>query len=307
MKCLVTGGAGFIGSNLALHLEKEGHAVTALDDFSSGHENNLKGFKGEVIRADISDFNFTSKFKKFDAIFHQAAITDTTVTDERKMFRANVDGFKNLLDFAANVQAKVIYASSAAVYGKGPSPMRESQEPAPTNCYGVSKARMDEIVQKIIREKKIPSIVGLRYFNVFGPREDYKGNAASMIYQLAQQVKSGRRPRIFKYGEQKRDFVYVKDVVRANLLACESGKSGIVNVGTGQATTFNEVIETLNQILGFSFEADYFDNPYSFYQDHTEADLSLAEKLLGYRPKYTTQEGLRDYLGHPSTARSKNR
>ena len=307
MKILVTGGAGFIGSNLALHLEKEGHAVAVLDDFSSGHENNFKGFKGEVIRADIADFNFDSKFKKLDAIFHQAAITDTTVTDEKKMFRANVDGFRNLLDFAAHISAKVIYASSAAVYGKGPSPMKESHEASPTNCYGASKTRMDEITRKAIKENSIPRIVGLRYFNVFGPHEDYKGSAASMIYQLAQQMKSGKRPRIFKDGEQKRDFVYVKDVVHANLLALEFGKSGIANVGTGKATTFNEVIETLNQILGLNYEPDYFDNPYSFYQDHTEADLSLAEKLLGYRPMYTTQEGMRDYLGHPSTARSKNR
>ena len=307
MKVLVTGGAGFIGSNLALHLENESHAVTVLDDFSSGHESNLRGFKGEVVRADVADFDFASKFKKLDAVFHQAAITDTTVTDENRMFRANVEGFQNLLEFAAQSGAKVVYASSAAVYGKGPSPMRESQSPAPTNCYGTSKARMDEMVQSVIREKKVPLIVGLRYFNVFGPREEYKGSASSMIYQLAQQMKSGKRPRIFKHGEQKRDFVYVKDVVRANLLAIASGKSGVVNIGTGRATTFNEVIETLNQILGLSFEADYFDNPYSFYQDHTEADLSLSEKLLGYRPKYTTQEGMRDYLGHPSTARSKNR
>jgi len=307
MKCLVTGGAGFIGSNLVLHLEKEGHEVTVLDNFSSGHENNLKGFKGEMVRADVSDFNFASKFKKCDALFHQAALTDTTVTDENKMFHANVDGFRNLLDFAARVRAKVIYASSAATYGKGPSPMRESQKSAPTNCYGVSKARMDEMAWKAIQDKSVPSIVGLRYFNVFGPHEDYKGSAASMIYQLAQQMKKGLRPRVFKYGEQKRDFVYVKDVVRANLLAYTSGKNGIVNIGTGRATSFNEVIETLNQVLGLDYKPDYFDNPYSFYQEHTEADLSLAEKLLGYRPQYTTQEGMKDYLGQESPARSKNR
>ena len=104
MKFLVTGGAGFIGSNLALHLEKEGHEVTVLDDFSSGHENNMRGLKGEVIRADIATFDLRSKFKALDGIFHQAAITDTTVTDEKKMFRANVDGFQNLLDFALKVR-----------------------------------------------------------------------------------------------------------------------------------------------------------------------------------------------------------
>lgn len=307
MKCLVTGGAGFIGSNLALHLQKEGHEVSVLDDFSSGHENNLKGFRGEVIRADVATFDLSSKLKTVDAVFHQAAITDTTVTDEAKMFHANVDGFRNVLDFAATVGAKVVYASSAAVYGKGPSPMKESQELSPTNCYGVSKARMDEMAQKVIRNGGIPSIVGLRYFNVFGPREEYKGPAASMIYQLAQQMKSGKRPRIFRDGEQKRDFVYVKDVIHANLLAFQSGKSGVVNIGTGKATTFNAVVETLNQLLGQSSPPDYFDNPYAFYQDYTEADLTQSALLIGYCPQYTTQEGMKDYLGHPSAARTQNR
>lgn len=307
MKVLVTGGAGFIGSHLAVHLENEGHSVVVLDDFSSGHENNLKGFRGEVIRADIATCPLSSTFKSFEVIFHQAAITDTTVSDEDRMFHANVGGFENILEFAAKVGAKVVYASSAAVYGKGPSPMKESQQALPTNCYGVSKARMDEIAQKAIRENKIPLLVGLRYFNVFGPHETYKGNAASMVCQLAQQMKSGKRPRIFKYGEQKRDFVYVKDVLHANLLALQSGKSAIVNIGTGRATTFNEVIEILNRALGTCYEPDYFDNPYSFYQDHTEADLTLAKSFLGYEPQYTTQEGIRDYLAHPSAAHTKNR
>ncbi len=307
MKVLVTGGAGFIGSNLALFLENEGHTVTVLDDFSSGNENNLKGFRGEVIRADVTSFNFASKFKALDAIFHQAAITDTTVTDEKKMFRANVDGFQPLLDFAKKLAAPVIYASSAAVYGKGQAPMRESQPSQPTNCYGVSKARMDEMAIRAIRQKTYPPIVGLRYFNVFGPRESYKGNATSMVSKLAAQMKSGRRPRIFKHGEQKRDFVYVKDAVRANLLAFQSGKSGIVNVGTGKAVSFNEVIRTLNEILGTFHKPEYFDNPYAFYQDYTEADLTEARSLIGYRPQFTTQEGMKDYLGRQSAAHAENR
>ncbi|MFH1858582.1 MAG: ADP-glyceromanno-heptose 6-epimerase [Candidatus Omnitrophota bacterium] len=306
MKCIVTGGAGFIGSNLALYLEQEAHEVIVIDDFSSGHADNLKNFKGEVIEADVAGFNFASRFKTCDAVFHQAAITDTTVTDEKKMFRANVDGFRNLLDFASHLGARVVYASSAAVYGKGPSPMRESQTAAPANCYGVSKAKMDEVAREAAGIKKVPALVGLRYFNVFGPNEMYKGHAASMIHQLARQMRSGKRPRIFKYGEQKRDFVYVKDVLRANLLAYASGKSGIVNVGTGKATSFNDVVRILNEALGTSNAPDYFDNPYAFYQDHTEADLSLAEALIGYRPQYTTEEGIRDYLADTRTAKSKN-
>jgi len=140
-------------------------------------------------------------------------------------------------------------------------------------------------------------VVGLRYFNVFGPREDYKGSATSMVTKLANQIRSGRRPRIFRDGEQRRDFVYVKDAVRANLLALEGKESGIVNVGTGKATTFNAVIRILNQALGASSEPDYFDNPYPFYQNETEADLTLARTLIGYQPGFDTEKGIQDYLG----------
>ena len=296
MKVLVTGGAGFIGSNLALALEAKGAAVTVLDNYVTGNDANLKGLKGERVRGDCADFPL-SKFGKLDAILHQAAITDTTEMDEKKMFRANVESHENVLRYAAKIGARVVYASSAAVYGKGPSPMKESQTLEPANVYGVSKMKMDELTQRFLKDQPQVHLVGLRYFNVFGPREEFKKSATSMVTQLANQIRLGKRPRIFKHGEQKRDFVYVKDAVRANLSALESSKSGIVNIGTGKATTFNEVIKVLNQVLGTSYEPDYFDNPYSFYQNETEADLALAKKLIGYQPQFTTEEGIQDYLG----------
>jgi len=157
--------------------------------------------------------------------------------------------------------------------------------------------KMDEVTESFLKDQPQIHVVGLRYFNVFGPREDFKGSATSMVTKLTNQMRSGKRPRIFKYGEQRRDFVYVKDAVRANLLALEAPKSGIVNIGTGQATTFNEVIRILNRVLGASFEPDYFDNPYSFYQDETQADLTLAKQSINYQPQFTTEEGIRDYLG----------
>ena len=295
MKVLVTGGAGFIGSNLALALEVKGAAVVVLDNYLTGNDANLKAFKGERVRGDAADFSL-SKFGKLDAILHQAAITDTTEMDQGKMFRANVTSHENVLRYAAKVGLRVVYASSAAVYGKGKSPMRESQKPEPANVYGVSKLKMDELTERFLKDQPQVTAVGLRYFNVFGPREEFKASATSMVTQLANQIRSGKRPRVFKYGEQKRDFVYVKDVVRANLLAMEAKQSGIVNVGTGRATTFNEVILALNRVFGTSLEPDYFDNPYSFYQDNTEADLTLAQKRIGYRPEFTTEEGIRDYL-----------
>ncbi|GAI10155.1 unnamed protein product, partial [marine sediment metagenome] len=228
-----------------------------------------------------------------NVIFHQAAITDTTVSDEKKMMEVNVGGFKRVLDFALKERATLVYASSAGVYGSGSCPMKEDQKPSPQNAYARSKLLMDEIAIKYRDKIKI---VGLRYFNVYGPREGYKKKAASMIYQLACQMKANKNPRIFKYGEQSRDFIYVKDVVDATIRAMKAKENGVVNVGTGVATTFNRVIKILNEVLGTSYEPEYFDNPYSFYQDETRADIKRAEELLGFKARYSIEEGIKDYL-----------
>ena len=171
--------------------------------------------------------------------------------------------------------------------------MGEDQKPSPQNVYAHSKSLMDELA---IKYKDKIRIVGLRYFNVYGPRERYKKKAASMIYQLVQQIKASKNPRIFKYGEQSRDFIYVKDVVDATIKAMRAKESGIVNVGTGTATTFNRIIKILNEVLGTSFKPEYFDNPYSFYQNETRADTERAEELLGFKARYSIEEGIRDYL-----------
>ncbi len=139
-------------------------------------------------------------------------------------------------------------------------------------------------------------VVGLRYFNVFGPRETYKGSAASMTYQLYRQMAAGKRPRIFKFGEQRRDFIYVKDVVECTLQAREAKQNTVLNVGTGRSTSFNEVIEALNEALETRLEPDYFDNPYSFYQNFTQADMTHTEKMTGFRCRFTTREGILDYV-----------
>src|SRR5262249_4821639 len=139
-------------------------------------------------------------------------------------------------------------------------------------------------------------IVGLRYFNVYGPREAHKGVPASMVYHLAQQIKADQRPRIFKHGEQRRDFVYVKDVVEGSIRALEASQSGIFNLGSGQARSFNELIEILNKSLGTQFPPDYIDNPHAHYQNFTQADLTRARKVLGYEPRFPLEEGVRDYM-----------
>ncbi|MGV3775025.1 MAG: ADP-glyceromanno-heptose 6-epimerase [Verrucomicrobiales bacterium] len=298
---LVTGGAGFIGSNLTLKLQETypDAKIVVVDDFRSGDFKTLRGFKGDFVTADVSRLDWQNQFKDrvFDAIFHEASITDTTVHDQFLQSHDNIEGFRRLLEFAAPSQTPVVYASSAATYGiAGEGAMREDQPPAPANVYAFSKVQLDNLARVYAQKNNSWKIVGLRYFNVYGPREPHKKAAASMIYQLYLQMKSGKRPRVFRAGEQKRDFVYVKDVVRMTMAAVQAPKSCIYNCGSGEAFSFNDVITSLNRALGTNLEADYFENPFSFYQPHTEADMTLAKNELRYTPEYPPARGIADYV-----------
>ena len=294
MKCLVTGGAGFIGSNLALELEKQGHEVTVVDNMLTGNKNNLSGFKGKFIEDDVSDNNFNIN-NNFDAIFHEAAITDPRYPNDKETYNKNILGFKNMIKLAKKNNAKLVYASTASLYGNGKVPMQEDQKKELLSAYGSSKLEMDNMAEKLFDKMHI---VGLRYFNVYGQREKYKGRAASMVYHLGKQMKQGKNPRIFKFGEQKRDHIYVKDAVDATIKALNAKQSCVVNVGTGIATTFNDLIKALNKVLGTNFEPEYFDMPYDpkTYQSDTQADTKKAEKLIGFRAKWGLKDGIEGYF-----------
>jgi ADP-L-glycero-D-manno-heptose 6-epimerase len=298
-RILVTGGAGFIGSNLVLTLQ-ERHPeawIVVVDDFRSGNFKNLTGFRGDVVAADVSRLNWEEQFGKnrFDAIFHEASITDTTEHDQRLQVHDNVEGFRRILEFARKEKTPIVYASSAATYGIGGEVNREDQPPQPANVYAFSKVILDNLARGYARRHANWRIVGVRYFNVYGPRELHKGAASSMIVQLARQMKAGNRPRIFKHGEQKRDFVYVKDVVEATILGLQA-PSGVYNTGSGTPRSFNDVIDTLKKQLNIQIETEFFDNPYPFYQPHTEADLTLSRRLLKYKPRFSLEDGIRDYF-----------
>ena len=291
MRCLVTGGAGFIGSNLALEFEQKGHEVIVVDNFSTGYMDNIKGFNGRVINADVSK-PFEIK-DKLDVIFHQAAITNPRYLNDEELMRQNINGFKLMIKLAKKHKAKLIYASSASLYGNGPAPQKEDQKKDLMSAYARSKLMMDEMAERYFDKMHI---VGLRYFNVFGPREAKKGRPASMIYHLTKQMKAGKRPRIFKMGEQKRDHIYVKDCVLATIKALDC-KSGVYNVGTGVATSFNELVALINNVLGTYLKPEYIDNPYEgTYQNHTQADTTKAEKELGFKAIYTLEQGIKEYV-----------
>ena len=290
---LVTGGAGFIGSNLVLDLQRRWPwaRLAVVDDFRSGTFKNLAGYKGDVAAVDAVHFRPNDKY---DCVFHLASFTDTTMNDQRRMVHDNVEGFRNILGIARKHKARVVYASSAATYGIASTRMAEDSEAAPANSYAFSKTILDNVAAEARKEGM--RIDGLRFFNVYGPGEAHKGASASMIYQLALQMRQGRRPRIFKNGEQRRDFVHVDDVVDALVLAAERGKNAVYNVGSGRGRSFNAVVRALNAALGTSFEPDYFDNPYDFYQTFTEADLTRSKRDLGYNPKVELEAGVLDYM-----------
>jgi ADP-L-glycero-D-manno-heptose 6-epimerase len=299
-KFIITGGAGFIGSNLTLALQEkfpDAH-LTVIDDFRSGDFNNLAGYCGDFIAANLATLDWEQKVgdEKFDAIFHLASITDTTLHDQFVQVHDNVESFRRLLNFARPTKTRIIYASSAATYGPATEASVESNGAAPANVYAFSKVIMDNIARHAAAGSPDSIIVGLRYFNVYGPREAHKGVPASMIYHLAQQMKAGKRPRIFKHGEQKRDFVYVRDAVEGTIRALEAKTSGIYNLGTGQARSFNELIDVLNKCLGTNLQPEYFDNPHAHYQNFTQADLTNARKALRYQPRFSLEDGVRDYM-----------
>lgn len=294
MRVLVTGGAGFIGSNLAKRLAGEGHDVVVVDDFSSADWTNLIEFNGDVLTGDLAslaDMARVSALDRFDAVFHQASITDTTVHDQRHMMNNNVEGFRNLLELAVRWRARMVWASSCSTYGQGPVPMKESQPPHPLNVYAFSKLAMERLAERYAARLAHP-IVGLKYSNVYGPGEAHKGKFASMIHQLAKQMRAGARPRVFRAGQQKRDFVSVWDVVQANINALNARESGSFNAGAGASYSFNDVIAELNRVLGTSLEPDYFENPYSFTQDWTQTDLTEARRVLNYQPQHDLRNGI---------------
>ncbi len=310
---LITGGAGFIGSNLAFYFQ-ENHPnakVVVLDSFRSGetlsngnlksfgHFKNLIGFRGEVISGDINDKDMLLNLEvnyKFDYIFHEAAISDTTVLEQDLMIKTNVNAYKDLLDLAVIHGANMVYASSAATYGNAESPQRVGRE-APQNVYGFSKLSMDNISKEYMKNTDI-SIVGLRYFNVYGANEYFKNSTASMVLQFGHQILAGKNPKLFEDSDKiLRDFIYIEDIVQANIKAMNPKKSGIYNVGTGKARSFQDIVDILQKELGTALKCEYIPNPFiGSYQFHTEANIDTTKEFLDYKPAFEMEDGIKDYV-----------
>jgi ADP-L-glycero-D-manno-heptose 6-epimerase len=309
---LITGGAGFIGSNLAFYFQENfpNSKVVVFDCFrnnqtfdngnliSFGHYKNLIGFKGKIICGNINnktDLALLAEYN-FDYIFHQAAISDTRIFDQNAIMRTNVNSFYDLLSIAKKNRAVMVYASSAATYGNRKSPQTIGKE-NPDNPYGFSKYVMDEIAKQYSIDNPDLIIVGLRFFNVYGPREFYKAKTSSMVIQLGHQILSGKAPRLFYNSDLiSRDFIYIDDILQSIIKASSPKKNGIYNVGTGNSRSFQDIADILQKHLGTDLGIDYFVNPYKGYQMHTQADIRSSLNNLDFTPQISLEKGIELYI-----------
>ena len=309
---IVTGGAGFIGSNIVKELNRRGRTdILVIDDLKDGQNyRNLRGLqfidyqhKDDFLQSiENDDFDGTD----IDAVFHEGACSDTMEYDVNFMMRTNYEYSKLLLHFCLQHRIPFLYASSASTYGAGKNGFREGDECEDAlNPYAFSKLLFDRYVRQVVPEAH-SQIVGLRYFNVYGPQEHHKGKMASIFYQLVDQIQETGKARLFKGtdgyadGEQRRDFVYVKDVVRVNLWFWENrGPSGIYNCGTGHAHSYNEAAKAVIEALGKG-EIAYREFPEILrgkYQNFTEADPTHLLNA-GYDGGFTEMEAaVREYVG----------
>lgn len=265
---LITGAGGFIGSNLAMELQKcSTHNITALDNFKYfGNMKNLEGFNSEILKLDIRDIGLLQN--KYDFIFHQAAISDTRHSNEEEILDVNYNSFNSIIEFAKLNNSKLIYASSAAQYGNCPAPQTVGIE-NPENTYAKTKFLMDEIT----KNSDYKNIIGLRYFNVYGPGEEYKGSTSSLIYQWIKKAINDEEIILFDDSDSTfRDFIFIDDIIRANIEAMDV-PFGIYNIGTGISHSFQEVFEMIQYKFNKRLKLKYIKNPYNSYQKNTQANM----------------------------------
>jgi len=312
MRFVVTGGAGFIGSNTVDELVRRGHSVVVLDDLSSGKEENLADVRNKItlIKGSITDIEVVRKaMHEAEFVLHLAARTSVpkSLKDPIESNKVNIDGTLNVLVAARDAKVKrIVFASSSSVYGETPTlPKTESMVPQPISPYGVTKF-VGELYAQMFGRCYVLDNVSLRYFNIFGPRQDPGSPYSGALAKFCSGFLEGTPLTVFGDGEQSRDFTYVDNAVAANLLACEapnvSGK--VFNIGTGGRVTLNETISLLNKLAGTSLETKFEPARDGDIRD-SQADITEASDLLKYTPSVSFEEGLRRTLDWYREAQTK--
>ena len=297
---LVTGGAGFIGSNIASELLNKGYSVRILDNFSSGKRENLKGMEKdiELVEGDIRSYHIVQdSLKDIDIVLHQAALPSVprSIKDPITTNDVNINGTLNILEAAVDLKVKrVVYASSSSVYGDNPVlPKVETMVPNPLSPYAVSKLTGEKYCNVFSRIYGLETVC-LRYFNVFGPRQDPASQYSAVIPKFIKAISQDIQPVIYGDGEQSRDFTYISNVIQANILAatsdCESGIT--VNCAVSGQITLNDLVKEMNKLMNKDVKPLY-EGPRAGDIKHSYADISLAEKSIGYKPVVSFEEGLK--------------
>jgi nucleoside-diphosphate-sugar epimerase len=297
---LVTGGAGFIGSSIAESLLESGERVRIIDDFSSGRRHNLERLPGrfELVEGTIADAETVARaMRGIEVVFHQAAIPSVSrsVVDPPATMLAGVQGTTLVLDAARHAGVRrVVFAASSAAYGDTPTlPKIETMEPRPLSPYAASKLAGEQMM-RIFSELYGIETVSLRYFNVFGPRQDPNSEYAAVIPKFILAAIRGTRPIVFGDGEQTRDFCYVDNAVQANFLAASTSRplrGEVVNVACGERTSLNELLEYVGDLVGRRLDPEYQAPRQGDVRDSL-ADVRAARDLLGYEPKVDLRTGL---------------
>jgi UDP-glucose 4-epimerase len=297
LKALVTGGAGFIGSNLAHTLLARGHDVRLLDNFSTGHRTNIELLDAEVVEGDLRSYErVAAAVGGVEVVFHQGALPSVprSIQDPLTSTAVNVEGTLNVILAARDAGVRrIVFASSSSVYGDAPGmPRRESQPLSPLAPYAVSKLAAEQYCMVANRVYGVET-VALRYFNVFGERQDPLSGYAAVIPKFIRMMLDGQRPTIFGDGETSRDFTHVENVVEANLAAAvEPAAAGrVMNIAVGSSHTLNELVSELQSLVDSELEPEYGPQRPGDVSESL-ADISLARELLGYEPRIEFVEGL---------------
>lgn len=295
-KELITGGFGFIGTNLVRRLVADGKNVVAVDNLFLGREENLQGVKCEKIVCDICDFEKLKNIVEehdIKKIYHLAGFSSAPMfKDHSERIISNLTGFKNILELAATHKINVVYASTSSLYARCQKPYKEDMKIVPGTPYELSKYLMELTAQMYFQYFGV-SAKGARFFSVYGPYESHKKTFANNATQFLWDLQAGRSPVLYGDGTQTRDFTYVGDVVEALIKLMEKGKDAeIYNVGCGVEYSFNQLVAILNKKLGTSIKPEYVKNPLKNYVQSTLSDISKIKREIGWAPKVPFEKGL---------------